>query len=61
MDAELELMSNLDKQISSEELDVLFPVGYILPFQGAYPFFGKWEIINIPNGFGTNVYIKRAG
>jgi len=50
-----------DKQISSEKLDAMFPIGYILPFQGTYPNFGKWEIINIPNGFGENVYIKRVG
>ena len=50
-----------DKQISSEKLDAMFPIGYILPFQGTYPNFGKWEIINIPNGFWENVYIKRVG
>ena len=50
-----------DKQISSEKLDAMFPIGYIFPFQGTYPNFGKWEIINIPNGFVENVYIKRVG
>lgn len=54
-------LSNIDKHISIENIDAMFPIGYILPFQGTYPKFGKWEIVNIPDSYGTNVYIKRVG
>jgi len=52
---------NNDKKITEEQKELLFPVGYVMPFNEYFkPDFGEWDILEIESGIDEHKFITKC-